>query len=180
MTAGARSKRGFTLMEVLITAGLSTIVLAAMVSVTFFAARSFKAIGNYRDLNQASRFTLDTMGRDVRNAAGLTRYTTNSITLTNSDFTGFSYQWDPTTQALMRYYTNADGTVAINIMLTNCDVLTFNIYQRNPTNNLTFISAVASPNQTKLINVDWKCSRTIQGAKANTESVQTAQIVIRN
>ena len=26
----------------------------------------------------------------------------------------------------------------------------------------------------------WKCSRTILGQKANTESVQTAQVVLRN
>jgi len=28
--------------------------------------------------------------------------------------------------------------------------------------------------------VSWKCSRTILGAKINTESVQTAKIVLRN
>jgi len=174
------SAKGFTLVEAVITMAISGVVLAALMSVTVFVTRSFIAISNYRDLNQSSRFTLDMMGRDVRNAAGLTYYTTNNITLTNNDNTGFSYQWDPSSRALMRYYTNSDGTTAVNIMLTNCDVITFNIYQRNPTNNLTFVSAVSAPNQTKLINVDWKCSRTIMGAKANTESVQTAQIVIRN
>ena len=32
----------------------------------------------------------------------------------------------------------------------------------------------------KLIDVSWKCSRKIMGEKLNTESVQTAKIVIRN
>jgi hypothetical protein len=31
-----------------------------------------------------------------------------------------------------------------------------------------------------MIDVSWKCSREILGAKINTESVQTAKIVIRN
>ena len=32
----------------------------------------------------------------------------------------------------------------------------------------------------KLINMTRKCSRTILGSKLNTESVQTAQVVLRN
>jgi hypothetical protein len=32
----------------------------------------------------------------------------------------------------------------------------------------------------KLINMTWKCSRTVLGSKLNTESVQTAQVVLRN
>lgn len=32
----------------------------------------------------------------------------------------------------------------------------------------------------KLIKVYWKCSRNILGQKVNTESVQAAQIVLRN
>jgi len=35
-------------------------------------------------------------------------------------------------------------------------------------------------NACKLINMTWKCSRTIFGSKRNTESIQTAQIVLRN
>jgi hypothetical protein len=38
----------------------------------------------------------------------------------------------------------------------------------------------STPSQVKLISVSWRCSRTILGAKVNTESVQTAQICIRN
>jgi hypothetical protein len=64
-------------------------------------------------------------------------------------------------------------------MLTSCDYLSFNGYQRNPTNNFQFLTA-STPEQTKLISVSWRCSRKILGAKVNTESVQTAQICIRN
>jgi hypothetical protein len=32
----------------------------------------------------------------------------------------------------------------------------------------------------KVINMNWKCSRAILQQKINTESVQTAQIVLRN
>ncbi len=41
-------------------------------------------------------------------------------------------------------------------------------------------SGVYDPSICKLINMSWKCSRTILGSKMNTESVQTAQVVLRN
>ena len=43
-----------------------------------------------------------------------------------------------------------------------------------------FYSASNNPAICKLVSVSWRCSRTILGQKVNTESVQTAKIVIRN
>jgi len=147
---------------------------------SIFVLRSFKAIGNYSDLDRSSRNTLDIMSRDIRNAAGLSMptYLTNVLIFTNSDGTSFSYQWDPTKTTLTRYYTNG-GSVSTMVLLTNCDVLSFYLYQRNPGTNL-FFSSTNNPSQTKLINVDWRCSRQVYGSKMNTESIQTAQITVRN
>jgi hypothetical protein len=67
-------------------------------------------------------------------------------------------------------------------MLTSCDSLIFSYFIRIPTNNLQFVSItnVMSTNQVKLINVSWRCSRSVMGSKLNTESVQTAAIAMRN
>jgi Tfp pilus assembly protein PilV len=143
--------RGFTLVEVLIAALLFIIVVSSLMVVTVFVSRSFKAL-------------------------------TNNITLTNSDGSAFSYQWSPYDSTFKRFYTNAAGQVTVTTLLTNCDTLSFYLYTRYPTNNLQFNSAtnVSDINETKLINVDWRCSRNIMGTKYNTESIQTAQITIRN
>jgi len=63
-------------------------------------------------------------------------------------------------------------------LLTECDSLSFSVFQRNPTNDF---NAVSTTNATlvKLIQLNWKCSRTIFKSKVNTESVQSAKIVIR-
>jgi Tfp pilus assembly protein PilW len=176
--------RGFTLVEVLIAALLFIIVVSSLMVVTVFVSRSFKAVTNYDDLDRESRYALDLMNRDIRNAAGLSMsvYLTNNITLTNSDGSAFSYQWSPYDSTFKRFYTNAAGQVTVTTLLTNCDTLSFYLYTRYPTNNLQFNSAtnVSDINETKLINVDWRCSRNIMGTKYNTESIQTAQITIRN
>lgn len=166
--------RGLTLVETLITLFGGSAVLGSILTTGSAVTNSMAAILNYNDLNKSSRNTLDVMSRDLRNTAVVTCLNTNQVTVTNS-ITGdvVSYAWDGTN--------NLTRTVngASTIMLTGCDTLVFNGYQRNPTSNLQFVPA-HTPAETKLISVSWRCSRQILGAKINTESVQTAQICIRN
>ena len=166
-------RRGWTLLETLVTLfGGSAIVGSIMVTGTT-VSNTMVAIMNYNDLNKASRNTLDVMSRDLRNTAIVTRLSSNQVSVTNT-ITGdsVSYVWDGNT--LTRTFNGAS-----TVMLTNCDTLVFSGYQRNPLNNLQFVAA-DTPAETKLISVSWRCSRQILGAKINTESVQTAQICIRN
>jgi len=51
--------------------------------------------------------------------------------------------------------------------------------QRNPIDGSLEVYDAASFDVAKVIDVSWVCSRTIFGRKENTESVQTARIVIR-
>ena len=63
--------------------------------------------------------------------------------------------------------------------MTECDYLRFAIFQRNPIGGTYDQYATASATNCKLVQLNWICSRTILGAKVNTESVQSAKIVIR-
>ena len=181
-----KSRLGMSLVEMLIAVSASVIVLASLMVVAVFVSTNLMAISNYSDLDKKSRNALDTMGRDIRNSTQLLSYATNSIIMSNLDTSTFSYTWDPSQTTFTRSFTNASGTVSATVLLTNCDYLSFNIYRRNPTNPPSgsygpyFVSSAGAVNQTKLINVDWRCSRTILGVKRTTESVQTAQITIRN
>lgn len=169
-----RGQSAMTLIEMVVAFGIATLFVLWVISFTSITfTQGIFALGNYADLNTKSRNTLDVMTRDIRGASALTAYATNSITLTNIDGASFSYTWDGS--KFTRVY-NGVSTV----LMTNCDYLTFGIYQRNPTNDYTFVSSVSTPNLTKLIDVSWRCSRSYLGNKLNTESVQTARIVIRN
>ena len=170
----ARLRRGWTLLETMIGVSLSTVILGSMLPTGMAVNTSMMAIGNYCDLNAASCKTLDAMSRDLRNTATVTDFSSRQVTVSNlitSDV--ITYAWDGSNKFTRTF----NGTVTT--MLTKCDYLAFNNYQRNPTNNFQFLPATTIAN-TKLISVSWRCSRQILGAKINTESVQTAQICIRN
>jgi hypothetical protein len=171
-----RRRSGATLVELLFALGAGALLLAAVATVWVFTGRSFVAIGNYADMDNASRNTLDVMSRDIRGAQSLVLpYSTNKITLRNPDGTLFSYAYNPTAATLVRS-SGAGNT----ILLRQCEYVTFHVSQRNVSNNFQFYTAADQPGLTKLVDVSWKCSRKILGAKLNTESVQTAKIVLRN
>jgi hypothetical protein len=86
------------------------------------------------------------------------------------------------------YYSNTrqlqlekTGTTT-RVLLTECDRWDFKLFTRAP--NVTSTNIVFNPTQDlnacKLIDMSWKCSRTILGQPVNTESVQTAKVVLRN
>lgn len=166
---------GMSLLEMLVAMTISTLVMAGIGSVTIFTARSFVALGNYADLDEASRNALDVLSRDVRQARAVTAHTPQKITLLANDNSTLTYTYNPSTSQLTRQ--SAGGTT---VLLEQCDFLKFNIYQRNPSNNWTWYPVQSDVSTAKLIDVSWRCSRQILGQKVNTESVQTAKIVIRN
>jgi Tfp pilus assembly protein FimT len=174
-----RSKtRGFTLVEVMVMSAIATVVLAAVMIFSLFAARSFIALGNYNDLDKASRNALDRLSREIRQTDGLTAYATNKLTFRDYDGASLTYLWTPpaggTPGRLDRTKNSATTT-----LLTQCDYLNFGISQRNPSNNFTFYPTT-NLSSVKLIDMNWRCSRKILQLKVNIESVQTAKIVMRN
>jgi hypothetical protein len=142
-------------------------------SMSYHSGRSFVAMANYVDLENRSRNALDAMTREIRQANCLTSYTANSLVFEDFDGQPLSYTYDPAHHVLSRSKGASTST-----LLTECDSLSFSVFQRNPTNDF---NAVSTTNATlvKLIQLNWKCSRTIFKSKVNTESVQSAKIVIR-
>jgi len=183
---GRRGILGFTLVEVLVASGLGSIILAGVASLIMYASKSSLAMVNYTDLDGKSRYGLDVISREIRQANGLMGFQTNrSLTLTNSDqAAAIILTYDPTARTVVMSKTGqTDLTV-----LTECDNWTFSLYQRTPYITATSLSYYPATNTAgvvdvslcKLINLSWKCSRTIFAQKVNTESVQSAQIVLRN
>ena len=90
---------GFTLVEMMIGLGLSSLILALSGSLWLFGSRSFVAMGNYTDLDAKSRNALDLMSRDIRQATRVTAFqnsgTTKWLTVTNATLgTLITYTWD--------------------------------------------------------------------------------------
>ena len=176
-----RSRAGWTLVEMLVALFCGMIILASLTAVTVFASRSYLAIANYRDLDNNSRNALDVMSRDIRSMAVVTSYSSSAISLSNIDGSTVTFSWNPVDTTFTRTYTPAGGTATTSTLLTNCTILVFQVYSQVPTNSFQFPSTDSNPSETKLIDVSWRCARSILGgAETNSESVQTAKIVIRN
>ncbi|MDD5139145.1 MAG: prepilin-type N-terminal cleavage/methylation domain-containing protein [Verrucomicrobiales bacterium] len=171
--------RGMTLVEMMISVVIFTAFVIWALGAMITYNQNFLALGNYTELGAKSRIALDTMSRDIRNASGLAAngFATNYIILTNANTSTISYTWDGSNEVTRTYVLG--GTTTSTVLMKNCDYLNFGRYSRVPVTNFQF-SAASSWSQTKLIDVSWVCSRSYLGNKLNTESVQTARIVIRN
>src|SRR4051812_8348664 len=178
-----RQIAGFTLVEAMVATAIGTLIMAVMAALSVYSARTFSAMGNYVDLDMHSRNALDVIAREMRQSTGVVDSKTNSginyLTLTNTDtatYVKITWNSDAGTLALDK---TGQGT---QVLLTGCDKWKFWLYNRAPNLNPTNLSFNLATNlaDCKLVNMSWKCSRTILGSKLNTESVQTAQIVLRN
>ena len=174
-------ERAFTLAEMLVATGLASIVLVMIMTVYLFGLRSFAGMSNYAELSSKSRQSLDLMSRDIRQATNVLSFSTNlpvkSLTVATYDST-IKFAWDSTAGVLTSTKTRA-GVTTIRTNLTGCDQWDFSLYQRTP-NSMYVFYPTTDLKLCKLIEMSWKCSRTMLGKKVNTEEIVTAQIVLRN
>jgi len=170
-----RRQEAFSLIEVLVTSVVSLIVLLAVAAFFFFSNRSFLAMTNYLELDLKTQLALDKMSKQIRQVNSLTYYGTNSLTFQDYDGGTLQYTYDPNKRMLTR---TKGGTN--EMLLTNCDSLKFSIFQRTPSNATFLPYSTTTATNTKVIELSWSCSRTILGAKVNTESMESAKVVIRN
>jgi len=170
-----------TLIELLITIGLAGIVLAMVSTLYIFSLRSFGAMNNYAEMDAKTRLALDSMIKELRQASQVIAFQTNGATrwlkLTNAnEGATITYTWDSSAGTLICQKTG----LPIHTNLTGCDNWNFSFFMRVPNTNGTFYSAGNNPAISKLINMTWTCSRTNILRKINTESIMTAQVVLRN
>ena len=184
LNSNRKRRQGWTLLETLFAFGAALLVITPAVVVYFFMNRTLEATANYEELDRQSRYALDVMTSDIRECGGLTSFSTNALSFTNQDGSLLQFTWDGTNYLT---YTNAStslpGCPRGGTLLKGCNYLAFNIFQRNPNANttMTFVPAPSTnPALTKVIVMDWVCKRTNYLTLTDSESVQTAKVVMRN
>lgn len=177
----SRSNRAFTLNEMMVSVGVFSIGTLVLASIFIFCLRSFSALANYAILDVENRETMDRLTREIRQAHQVSNYSSSPPTLTiiNGINQTVIYGFDPAHQRMTRTVSGIQ-----QVLLENCSLINFNLYQRNPTNasyNLPYTVASSNWGTTvKVVELTWKTSRSIGGlARVNSENVQTARIVIR-
>ncbi len=169
-----RRALAMTLVEMLIAVGIGSVVMAAVASLSFYTARSMAAMSNYADLDRQSRNALDQMTLKIRSASRLTSFNTTNVTFLYNGQT-LTYSYSSGTKRL----TETLGTQA-SVLLEDCNQLQFSMFQRNVISNSFNQYTTTTTNDAKSIIVTWTCSRSLLGNLINSESVQSARIVIRN
>ena len=167
---------GFTLLETLFSVGVTALCLGTLSVFFVFCSHSFTTLFNYVDLDDANRIAMDQLTRDVREADSVTSFSTNQLVLQDGDGLALTYTYDPTNRTLTRFKQNSPST----LLLKDCDTLSFDVRQRNVVGGTYDVYPLATNGASaKVIDVYWDCSRKVFGVKEDTESVQTARIVIR-
>ena len=176
-----RRERAFTLVELSMAIAVSAVILTALLSFTVYGAKSFVGMHNYVDLEQKSQLALDTLTRDIRQTQWLSNFTqrtvngqvvTNSLTFIDHDNIPLTFIY--TNRLLIKEKEGVN-----TVLLRDVDYLSFLVFQRNPIGYTDSQFRTTNAINCKLVSVSWVCSRTILGHRQNTESVQTAKIVIR-
>lgn len=178
--------KGFSLVEMMISVGIGSIVLGGLAAMTLYTARSFAALANYVELDNSSRRAVDRMTTDLRQVdfmlADGFKTSPPEIRLSWNTNRVLSYKYIPGEKKLYR----TDGNSAPQVLLSECDPLPgipiFQVFQRNTISNTfnQYPAATDSYEKTaKVIQISWICKRRVIG-QYNTESVQTAKIVLRN
>ena len=175
MSIDHRHDRGYSLVELMIALAISGMVAAVVAALIYFSARSFVTMSQYADMNQRSQLALDKMSKEIRKARQVTAHTADSVTLQNPDGSTFSFTYAPKARTLTRI---AGGKATT--YLIECDSLQFNVFQHTMKSNTFDCHDPAYLNDARVVQMMWRCSREILGAKATTENVQSAKIVLRN
>lgn len=170
-----KGRAGFTLVEIMVATSLGLMAVTVVLALSYYSSRSFVAMTNYTDMGLLSQLALDNMSRQIRGAQTVTAFSTNSISLLDSAGNPFQYTYDPAGKTLS--YISGGQT---NVYLTECNSLEFWIYQHTPQSNTFDCYSPAYVTNARLVQVTWTCARQILGADATTESVESAEIALRN
>jgi Tfp pilus assembly protein PilW len=165
-------------METLVATGLFGIASLALCSIYLFSLRGFASLANYADLDKINRTAMDSLSQEIRQARYVSSATPNSISIINGDGVGVSYIFNTLNGKLIR--TASDGSS--KVLLSDCRLLAFSLYQRNPINGTYDIYPAATNNfsqSVKAISLTWKASRQILGGITTSENIQTARVIIR-
>ena len=173
-----KSKQGYSLVEMIVAIGLFGIVSVAVCTIYLFSTRAFASLANYAELDKINRTAMDTLTKEIRQARLVTDVTTNSVSIINGAGISVTYRFEAASRRFMRFA--ADGTS--KVLVSDCSLLNFDVYQRNNIAGTWDQYPVASHDWSeyvKVIRLTWKAYRPVPGGPGVSENIQTAKIIIR-
>jgi hypothetical protein len=181
------AERGVTLVEMLIATGIGVILVTIIVALTAYAEKSFAVTSSHVDLESKSRYALDKLTRELRQATAVVSCDTNLpfkwFTVTNA-VEGFALtlSWDAEVKSLrLEKVGPTPDDNRSEKLLSNCERWDFTFCSRTPSVGPTDVSfnPVSNVADCKVILMSWTCRQELIG-QLETENVQEMQIALRN
>lgn len=98
------SRRGFSLVEVLVSTAVGAMILAGVLGVTLFLVRSGIRMAQVSEMDAQIRRTVEKLGSDLRVATGMEWRSSTELVVTVPDVTGvslqYTYVWSGTSETL--------------------------------------------------------------------------------
>jgi prepilin-type N-terminal cleavage/methylation domain-containing protein len=177
--------RGFTLVEVMVAALLSGLVLTGVLTASLQLMRSSVRITQYAEMSTQVRRGLEQLGHDLKIASAVTWNNASDITLTlpttGGSTTQVTYAWTSATQSLFSV-PGADSTVTtgrvflvrgIPALADGSAGLTFARYDRDG-------NAATTALATKRVQVNLNVVRQTAQTAAATDTAVSAIFILRN
>jgi prepilin-type N-terminal cleavage/methylation domain-containing protein len=178
-------RRGFTLVEVIVSSTIAGIVLVGVFSAVLMISRSGFLLGNYIDMERQARFALETIATDTRVAKSNTwiydeaadKFTGITLTAPGPGNPTVTYAYNSAAGILTRN----DGT-RTTTLITGIQSLTFTAYRYDYDDGIEAItpSHFNRNGDTKMIQISLSAIRTRTSLADATNSVVSARYVLRN
>lgn len=173
--AAGNRRRGFTLVEVMVSAGLGSLVLAGVLTAFVFFCRTAFSLSYYSEMEADTRVALARFAQDARqtNAANWQSQTSLVFQVNGTNVT---YTYD----AAEKTFTRTEGG-RTEVLASSVNAFSFKAYniKMEPLNfssaSLTTLSAA-----TKLIQIDLDMSREAGSSKLATQQILSSRYVLRN
>ncbi|MFP4069137.1 MAG: PilW family protein [Verrucomicrobiota bacterium] len=176
-------KRGFTLVELIVSMTLSGVILASITSTFMAFAIGSKSIGAYTEMSSQSRKTLELFSRDIRAADDVTSASKTRVVVTMPDndfYAGESieYVFDDLVGIFSRIEREEDGTVVSNsVLLDGVERFAFCYY--DPLGSLLAYGSPSLLLSIKSVQIDSELLRDISTTDA-TDYIISARFMMRN
>jgi len=158
----------------MIAAALSGMLLTVCLSLTLFTTRSIASMTDSVDLNARTRYAVDRMGKKLRQTSSVESFSPTSITVT-FDGQPLSYTYNPDRRTLVEKEAGK-----VTTLLEDCDQVLFALYKRSPvSNSFSQFPVLSGLDEAKVIQMSWRCSRSLVGKASGSSDMASARFVFR-
>lgn len=173
----APGSAAFTLVELLVSLGVSAFVLTGVLGATLQLARSSVRVTQYAEMDTQVRRAFEQLASDLKSASNLTWNSATDVTFTteNSDGTStvFTYAWNSSTQQFY-YVPGADSSVLTGRVQLVAGATALAFARLDSSGN-----AALTDNATKQVRVTLTLKRSAVGSASSSSTVST-KFMLRN